>query len=102
MGSTALATTRGTPTYEPPETLAEGAGTMLSVGYMIDNPGPPSRVRRFVHQRVVPPAIDAAGAVESAVYELGEQVRAQPAMSLMAAGALGLLAGALIVGRTRR
>jgi hypothetical protein len=75
---------------------------MVSVGYMIDNPGPPSALRTFVNHRLVPPAIDAAGAVESAVYELGEQVRARPAASLLAAGALGMMAAAFLVRRSRR
>ena len=50
---------------------------MVSVGYMIDNPGPPGRLRTFVNQRVMPPAIDAAGTVESAVYALCDEVRAR-------------------------
>jgi ElaB/YqjD/DUF883 family membrane-anchored ribosome-binding protein len=75
---------------------------MVAVGYMIDNPGPPSGLRSFINQRVVPPAIDAAGAVESAVYELSEQVRAQPATSLLAAAALGLITGVLVFGLSRR
>ena len=75
---------------------------MVSVGYMIDNPGPPSPLRTFVNHRLMPPAIDAAGALESAVYELRERVRAQPIASLLAMGALGLLAGSLILRRSRR
>ena len=75
---------------------------MVAAGYMIDNPGPPSAVRAFLHQRVTPPAIDAAAALESAVYELGERVRAQPAKSLLAAGALGFMTGALVFGLSRR
>jgi hypothetical protein len=39
---------------------------------------------------------------ESALYELGAQARAQPAMTLLAAGALGLVAGTLIFRRFRR
>ena len=74
---------------------------MVSVGYMIDNAGPPSPFRSFVNRRVVPSAIDAAGAVESAVYELSEHVRSEPKTSLLAAGALGLLAGALMFRRSR-
>jgi LPXTG-motif cell wall-anchored protein len=75
---------------------------MVSVGYLIDNPGPPSGLKSFVNQRLMPPAIDAAGAVESAVYELSEYVRAQPNTSLLAAGALGMVAGALVFRRSRR
>ena len=75
---------------------------MVDVGYLIDKPGPPSGLKAFVNQYVVPPAIDAAGAVESAVYELGEQVRAQPVTSLLAAGALGLVAGVLVFNLSRR
>jgi hypothetical protein len=75
---------------------------MVDVGYLIDNPGPPSGLKSFVNQRVVPPAIDAAGAVESAFYELAEQVRERPATALMVAGALGFLAGTLIFGLYRR
>jgi hypothetical protein len=74
---------------------------MVHVGYLIDRPGAPSGITRFVNRHMLPPAIDAAGAVESAVYELGEQVRAQPGASLLAAGALGFLAGALIVRLSR-
>jgi hypothetical protein len=75
---------------------------MVAVGYMIDNPGPPSAIRAFLHQRLTPPAIDAAGAIESAVYELGEWTREQPAKSLLAAGALGFVTGALVFGLSRR
>jgi hypothetical protein len=75
---------------------------MVSVGYLIDNPGPPSARKRFVNQHVIPPAIDAAGAVETAVYELGEQVRAQPKTCLLAAGALGLLCGATVFALARK
>jgi hypothetical protein len=75
---------------------------MVDVGYLIDKPGPPAGLRSFLNRRVVPPAIDAAGAVESAVHELREQVRAQPQTSLLAAGALGLVSGALIFGLARR
>jgi hypothetical protein len=75
---------------------------MVAVGYMIDKPGPPSGLRRFIHQRVVPPAIDAAGSVESAIHELAEQTRARPGTSLLAAAALGLVAGTLVSGLTRR
>ncbi len=74
---------------------------MVEVGYLIDDPGPPSSLRRFINQRLVPPAIDAAGAVESAIYELGEQVRARPAACLAAAAALGLVAGLLVFRRSR-
>jgi hypothetical protein len=72
---------------------------MVTVGYMIDNPGPPSGLKSFLNRRVIPPAIDAAGAVESAVYALAEQTRAQPKMSLGVAAALGLLAGTLVFRR---
>jgi hypothetical protein len=75
---------------------------MVSVGYMIDKPGPPSPFRTFVNQRLVPPAIDATAALESAVYELRERVRAQPVASLLAVGALGLLAGVVLFRRSRR
>ena len=75
---------------------------MVAVSYLIDKPAPPSGLKSFINQHVVPPAIDAAGAVESAVYELGEQARAQPVTSLFVAGALGLLAGVLVFGLSRR
>jgi hypothetical protein len=74
---------------------------MVHVGYLIDNPGPPSALKRFLNQRLVPPAIDAAGAVESALYELGEQARARPAASLAVAGLLGLVAGTLVFRLSR-
>jgi len=75
---------------------------MVAVSYLIDKPGPPAGLRRLINQRLVPPAIDAAGFVESAAYELAEQARARPATSLLAAAALGLLAGRLVFGLTRR
>jgi hypothetical protein len=74
---------------------------MVSVGYLIDNPGPPSEFKRFINQHVIPPAIDAAGAVETAAYELAEQVRAQPKTYLLAAGALGLVLGATLFALAR-
>jgi hypothetical protein len=74
---------------------------MVSVGYMIGNPGPPSAFRHYVNRHVIPPAIDAAGAVETAVHELGERVRAQPKTCLLAAATLGLLFGATIFALAR-
>jgi hypothetical protein len=75
---------------------------VVSVSDMIDDPGSPAGFRRFFNRRVVPPAIDAAGAVESAIHELSERVRAQPAASLLAAGALGFVAGTLVLALSRR
>jgi hypothetical protein len=72
---------------------------MVSVGYLIDNPGSPAGLKSFVNRRVIPPAIDAAGAVESALYELGEVVRARPAAGLLMAAALGLVVGAAVFRR---
>lgn len=74
---------------------------MVSIGYLIDKPAGPSPLMRFINTRLVPPAIDAAGAVESAVYEAGEAIRARPAPYLLAAGILGLVLGAAAVS-TRR
>ncbi len=74
---------------------------MVSIGYLIDKPGRPSALARFVNEHVVPPAIDAAGAVESTVYELGEQTRAQPTSSLLVAGAVGFLIGATFFAARR-
>ena len=74
---------------------------MVDVSYLIDKPPPPSGLHSFFNQRVIPAAIDAAGTVESAVYELGEQARAQPVTSLLAAGALGLVAGAIVFRLSR-
>ncbi|WP_419758896.1 hypothetical protein [Acidisoma sp.] len=74
---------------------------MVDVSYLLDKPPAPAGLRSFVNQHVVPPAIDIAAAVESAVYELGEQVRAQPAASILAAAALGLVAGTLVFRLSR-
>lgn len=75
---------------------------MVSVGYMIGKPEAPSGLGSFVNRRVIPPAIDAASAVESAAYELGDRVRAQPVTALLTAGALGLVIGAMIFGLSGR
>ena len=75
---------------------------MVAVGYMIDDPGPPSPLKGFINRRLIPPAIDAAGAVESALSELSEQARARPAASLLTAGALGLVAGTLVFALSNR
>jgi ElaB/YqjD/DUF883 family membrane-anchored ribosome-binding protein len=101
MGLLALAATRSTPNCSQREVPIEGAGAMTSVGDMIDNARLPSPLKRFVNRRMVPAAIDAAGAVESAVYELSEHVRDEPKASLLAAGALGFVAGALMFRRSR-
>ena len=69
---------------------------MVSVGYMIDKPAPPSALKVFIDQKVIPQAIDAAGAVESAAYELGEQVKARPVASIAIAALVGVLVGKAI------
>jgi len=74
---------------------------MVSIGYLIDKPDGPSPLLHFINTRIVPSAIDAAGAVESAVYEAGEKIRAQPAPYLLAAGILGLVLGAAAVSARR-
>jgi ribose/xylose/arabinose/galactoside ABC-type transport system permease subunit len=65
----------------------------VSVGAMIDQPAPPSPLKVFINQTVIPQAIDAAGAVESAAYTLGEQVKARPIAAIAIAGLLGLIVG---------
>jgi hypothetical protein len=74
---------------------------MVSVGYLIDKPAAPSALRRFVNQRVIPQAIDAAGVVESAAYELGEQVRRRPGASLAVAALLGFAVGGAVFRAAR-
>jgi hypothetical protein len=65
----------------------------VSVGTMIDQPAPPSAVKVFINQTVIPQAIDAAGAVESAAYALGEQVKQRPIASIAIAAFLGVVVG---------
>lgn len=93
MGFRPLAATAIGPIYTQADINKRESRLMVSIGYLIDKPHAPGAAKRFVDTRLVPAAIDAAGAVECGIYELGQQVRAQPAKSLLLACALGVVLG---------
>jgi hypothetical protein len=66
---------------------------MVSSSYLNRKPAPPSELKRFFDQRVMPMAIDGAASLEIGVASAGRRLRRSPAMSLgLALGMAVLLA----------
>jgi hypothetical protein len=74
--------------------------TMVSSSYLDRKPAPPSGLKRFFDQRVIPMAIDGAAGLEIGVASAGRHLRRNPAMSLGLALGMGILL-ALVVRQRR-
>jgi hypothetical protein len=68
---------------------------MISHDYLLDKPPAPSQLRRFLTQRIVPSAADAAGYVEAGLEHISEGTKRQPAIGLGLAVGLGFLLSAM-------
>ncbi len=75
---------------------------MADKGYMLDQPQEPSAFMRFVNLTLIPVAIDATGAVETAVEHIAVQGRQRPATAMGVAFGVGCGLGYGLVGRQRR
>jgi hypothetical protein len=64
---------------------------MVSRGYLLKKPAPPSPVQAFVNQSVVPTLIDAAAAIEQRLERIACGVRCAPMFGLGMAVAMGWL-----------
>jgi len=73
---------------------------MVSRTYLLHRPAPPSSLRRIVHQRVIPAAIDTAGYAESLIEIIAARTRRQPRLALGLATAVGYVLAFLRPRRT--
>ena len=58
---------------------------MVSKSYMLEKKRPPSELRLVIDQRLIPAAIDVAGAIEAALERVAVRARQQPATAVGAA-----------------
>ena len=72
---------------------------MVSRDYMLKKEGGPSAPKLFLDQKVIPAAIDAAGAVEGVLERVAVRVRRMPVAALAAALGTGTLVTLLAVPR---
>jgi hypothetical protein len=73
---------------------------MVSSSYLNRKPAPPSELKRFFDQKIMPMAIDGAASLEVGVASAGRHLRRNPAMSLALALGMGILLAFVI--RPRR
>jgi hypothetical protein len=64
---------------------------MVSPNYALARPAPPSTVRRYFDQQVMPMAIDAAGELEALLEQLRQRTRRYPLTTLGLAACVGLV-----------
>ena len=72
---------------------------MVGRDYLLKKGAGPSAPKLFLDQKVIPQAIDAAGAVESLVERVAVRVRRMPVTALAAAIGTGTLVTLLAVPR---
>ena len=72
---------------------------MIDRDYLLKKGGGPSAPKLFLDQRVIPLAIDAAGAVEGALERVAVRVRRMPVAALIAALGSGTLITLLALPR---
>lgn len=75
---------------------------MADRGYLLDKPAPPSPIRVFIDQKIIPAGIDAAGSAEVALSQLAIATRKRPLAGIGLALSFGCLLAALAFGRKRR
>jgi hypothetical protein len=67
---------------------------MISSSYLHRKPAPPSDLKRFFDQRIMPAAIDGAACLDMGLVKTGEQMRRNPAIALGLTAAMGVLLAA--------
>jgi hypothetical protein len=67
---------------------------MVSSSYLVRKPAPPSDLKRFFDQRIMPAAIDGAARLDMGLVKISEQMRRNPAMALGLAVGMGVLLAA--------
>ncbi len=75
---------------------------MLSPDYLLDKTPPPSALRQFFDQQVLPVAIDAAGSLEALLEDVARATRRRPVAALGIAFASAFLLSALAGRRPAR
>jgi hypothetical protein len=73
---------------------------MVSSSYLHRSPSPPSDLKRFFDQRIMPAAIDGAACLDMGLARTAEHMRRNPAMALAVAAGVGVLLAAWL--RPRR
>ena len=62
---------------------------MVSDKYMLHDPGPPTRARLFLDQRLIPGLVDVLAGGEAVLERLAVRVRAAPLLAVMVAATIG-------------
>jgi hypothetical protein len=68
---------------------------MVSASYLVDKRKGPSEMARVLHQRVLPPVIDAAAQVEAVLERVAQGARRSPFTALGIAFGIGFLSSTL-------
>ena len=71
---------------------------MVGRAYLLAKRRPPTALKRAIDQRMIPAAIDAAGALEAVLERISVSATRQPITALGAAFGLGLLGCLLAAG----
>ena len=72
---------------------------MVGSSYLRRKPAPPSALKLFFDQRIMPMAIDGAASVEMGAASAGRHLRRNPAMSLGLALGTGILLAFVVSSR---
>jgi hypothetical protein len=75
---------------------------MINSSYLHRKPAPPSDLKRFFDQRIMPAAIDGAACLDMGLVKTGEQMRRNPAMALGLSAGMGVLLVAWLSPRRPR
>jgi hypothetical protein len=75
---------------------------MVSSNYLLRKPTPPSDLKRFFDQRIMPVAIDGAACLDIGLAKTVEHVRRNPAVALGLAAGMGVLLAAWLGPRGSR
>jgi hypothetical protein len=73
---------------------------MVSSAYLVRKPAPPSALKRFFDQRMIPAAIDGAGCLDMGITKVTREFRRDPKIALGLTLALGAVVA--ISFRSRR
>jgi hypothetical protein len=69
---------------------------MVSPNYALARPAPPSALRRYFDQQILPVAIDAAGELEALLEQASLRARHYPLTTLGVAACIGLALSRLV------
>jgi hypothetical protein len=69
---------------------------MVSSAYLVRKPAPPSALKQFFDQRMMPAAIDGAACLDMGITKVTREFRRDPKIALGLALALALALGAVV------